>query len=75
MSKKIKKQLSINVKGTEYPYIETMGALLSFNRETGLDMPVNLEDNLKYMYHALSVPSTARARKRVTKKTCRAGRH
>lgn len=53
MSKQNKKQLTITVNGQEYPYIETMGALLGFKNETGLDIPADLEDNLKYMYHVV----------------------
>ncbi len=47
------KTYSIEVAGKKYPYRETMGAMLSFNEETGLEAPVTMKDQLKYMYHVL----------------------
>lgn len=48
-----KKTYEIEVAGKTYPYRETMGAMLAFTEETGLDAPVTTQDNLKYMYHVL----------------------
>lgn len=45
--------LEIEVDGKKYPYRETMGAMLSFKEETGLDAPVDTEDSVKYMYHVV----------------------
>lgn len=45
--------LEIEVNGKRYPYRETMGAMLSFKEETGLDAPVDTEDSVKYMYHVV----------------------
>jgi len=51
------KQIKITIGGTEYPYQETMGAMLAFKRETGLDItqvaPEDTENNLKYMYQVV----------------------
>lgn len=45
--------LEIEVGGKRYPYRETMGAMLSFKEETGLDAPVDTEDSVRYMYHVV----------------------
>lgn len=49
------KQITITVGGNEYPYVETMGAMLSFKEETGVEpstiTPNDIDTNLKYMYH------------------------
>lgn len=45
--------LEIEVNGKKYPYRETMGAMLSFKEETGLDAPVDTADSVKYMYHVV----------------------
>lgn len=45
--------LEIEVGGKKYPYRETMGAMLSFKEETGLDAPVDTEDSVRYMYHVV----------------------
>lgn len=49
-TKKANKQKTITVAGVEYPYIETMGALLDFQEETGKLEPAGLAENLKYIY-------------------------
>lgn len=48
-----KRQIEIEINGEQYPYVETMGAMVGFKQETGLDAPVDLEDTLKYMYHVV----------------------
>ena len=48
-----KKQLEIEINGKKYPYKETMGAMMDFKQETGLDSPVDTETTLKYMYHVV----------------------
>ena len=48
-----RKQVEIEINGKKYPYLETMGAMMSFHQETGLDAPVDLEDQVKYMYHVV----------------------
>ena len=58
MSKQQKQQpasrpIEIEINGEKYPYIETMGAMISFKQETGLDAPVDMEDTVKYMYHVV----------------------
>lgn len=53
MSKKQIKQNTIVIDGQEYTYRETMGAMLAFKAETGLDAPEDLEDIVKYMYHVV----------------------
>ncbi len=50
---KSKKQFEIDINGKKYPYRETMGAMVAFKQETGLDTPANTEDTLKYMYHVV----------------------
>lgn len=45
--------IEINLNGEKYPYRETMGAMLSFKSETGLDAPASTEDSVKYMYHVV----------------------
>lgn len=50
MSNKAKKIIEIEINGVKYPYLETCGSLLDFKQETGLDSPVDLEDNIKYIY-------------------------
>lgn len=46
-------RLEIEVDGKRYPYRETMGAMLSFKEDTGLDAPVDTADSVKYMYHVV----------------------
>lgn len=46
-------QIEIEINGEKYPYIETMGAMMGFKQETGLDAPVDMEDTVKYMYHVV----------------------
>lgn len=58
MSKQQKQQpanrlIEIEINGEKYPYIETMGAMMGFKQETGLDAPVDMEDTVKYMYHVV----------------------
>lgn len=48
-----KGQMGIVINGEKYPYVETMGAMLGFKQETGKDMPEDLEEILKYMYHVV----------------------
>lgn len=48
-----KRQIEIEINDRKYPYLETMGAMMSFKQETGLDAPVDLEDQVKYMYHVV----------------------
>lgn len=47
------KTYQIEIAGTKYPYRETMGAMSAFTEETGLEVPVSTEDNLRYMYLVL----------------------
>lgn len=51
------KAIFLNFEGKKYPYIETMGAMLSFKNETGMDAsditPEDTENNLKYIYHVV----------------------
>ena len=59
MSKQQKQQpanrpIEIEINGEKYHYIETMGAMMGFKQETGLDAPVDTEDNVKYMYHVVT---------------------
>lgn len=56
MSEKTQRRESpveIEINGTKYPYRETMGAMLAFKEDTGLDSPSTLEDSLKYMYYVV----------------------
>ena len=56
MSKKqeqTNKQIEIRIGEKTYPYKETMGAMLAFKQETGLDAPIDTEDTIKYMYHVV----------------------
>lgn len=53
MSKKQDKLKTIVIDGQEYTYRETMGAMVDFKNETGLDAPEDVEDILKYMYHVV----------------------
>lgn len=47
------RQIEIEINGEKYPYIETMGAMMGFKQETGLDAPVDMEDTVKYMYYVV----------------------
>ena len=51
------KQLKITIRGEKYPYQETMGAIMAFKKETGMEpsqiSPDDTETNLKYMYHVV----------------------
>lgn len=49
-TKNTKNAKTIIVAGKEYPYVETMGALLDFQDETGKLEPAGLAENLKYIY-------------------------
>ncbi len=46
--------VNINIKGVSYPYYETMGAMLDFKTQTGIDVadvkPKDTELQLKYMW-------------------------
>lgn len=53
MSKKQNNRKIIVIGGQEYTYRETMGSIVAFKSETGLDTPEDLEDILKYMYHVV----------------------
>lgn len=52
MSKQ-KKQIDIEINGKKYPYRETMGAMVAFKQETGLEAPVDTESTLIYMYNVV----------------------
>lgn len=51
------KKVHLNFEGKKYPYIETMGAMLSFKSETGIEPTAiaanDTENNLKYIYHVV----------------------
>lgn len=51
------KQITILIGNNEYPYVETMGAMLSFKEEFGIEASAieagNIEQNLQYMYHVV----------------------
>lgn len=51
------KAIFLNFEGKNFPYIETMGAMLSFKHETGIEAsaitPEDTENNLKYIYHVV----------------------
>ena len=51
------KQMTILIGNDEYPYVETMGAMLSFKEAFGIEASAieadNIEQNLQYMYHVV----------------------